>query len=414
MKRIVLSALAALTLGSVAANAGVTKLYQDANGQVFTKAGEGRTLLKTPTPVFSHADKLKFSGQTFIGYKSTHYADSNTPSQQDFEIRRGYFQLKAYLLDDPKSYYRVTMDVTREGATTATTNGSMIVRAKYAYLNLHNVLPVTSLEIGLAHRPWHDYEEHNSWMYRSISEILIENHNSAHLSSSADFGVMAKTRTKYFDADYGVFNGEGYHSAQVSNGMSLEWRFTGHLLGTQSHHHPEKHTYFDASFFGQLNYKHSAVTQDTSYVLTDTNGNTHNVSASKTIGYDDLKFYGLHSVFNMPAFLISAQYVTSTNTSKNQATHASKGSGRGYSVNAGYRMGSEHQYKVFARYDKWTPDVKTGAIEYARKTEIAGAAWRQNSNVEWIANVTIDNNQYAANTANPKSTAYMLTTQIDF
>jgi len=411
MKRIVLSALAALTLGSVAANAGVTKLYQDANGQVFTKAGEGRTLLKAPTPVFSHADKLKFSGQTFIGYKSTHYKNYektvggpsfSQPYSQDFEIRRGYFQLKAYLLDDPKSYYRVTMDLTREGATTATTNGSMIVRAKYAYLNLYNVLPVTSLEIGLAHRPWHDYEEHNSWMYRSISEILIENHNSAHLSSSADFGVMAKTRTKYFDADYGVFNGEGYHSAQVSNGMSLEWRFTGHLLGTQSHHHPEKHTYFDVSTFGQLNQKHSTTIAGTT---------------------DDLHFYGLHTVYNMPAFLVSAQYVTSTNTSKDKATYASKGSGKGYSVNAAYRMGDEHQYKVFARYDKWTPDVKTGAIEYARKTEIFGAAWRQNSNVEWIANATVNNdasNYYAyanqgkfvSSTAN--GTSYMLTAQIDF
>ena len=116
----------------------------------------------------------------------------------------------------------------------------MVVCAKYAYLNLNEVLPATSLEIGLAHRPWHDYEEHNSWMYRSISEILIENGNSAHISSSADFGVMAKIRTKFFDSDIGIFNGEGYHSAQVSNGVSLEWRFTGHLLGT--HGHPEKNT----------------------------------------------------------------------------------------------------------------------------------------------------------------------------
>jgi len=109
MKKIVLSALAALTLGSVAANAGALKLYQDANGQVFTQAGEGRTLIKTPTSVFSHADKLKFDGQAFIGYKYTNYADAETQDTQDFEVRRGYFQLKAYLLDDPKSYYRILL-----------------------------------------------------------------------------------------------------------------------------------------------------------------------------------------------------------------------------------------------------------------------------------------------------------------
>ncbi len=395
MNKIVLSALAALTLGTVAANAGAVKLYQDENGQVFTQAGEGRTLIKDKSvSVFSKADKLKFSGQTYIGYKKTDYKDGNIADAQDFEIRRGYFQLKAYLLDDSKSYYRVTMDLTREGGTTANTNGSMIVRAKYAYLNLHAVLPATSLEIGLAHRPWHDYEEHNSWLYRSISEILIENGNSAHLSSSADFGVMAKTRTKYFDADYGIFNGEGYHSAQNSDGMSLEWRFTGHLLGTKGH--PEKNTYFDASFFGQLNQKHS-----------------HNATTNQE---DDLKFYGLHTVFNMPAFLASAQYVTSTDTSSDSsATGAvSKGSGSGYTFNVEGRLGSEHQYKAFARADRWTPDVISGAKKYARKTYIAGAAYKQNSNVEWVANVTVNDNEHAAGTATPRSTAYMLTTEINF
>ena len=392
MNKIVLSAITALTLGSISASA--MDLYQDENGQVFTQAGEGRTAIKTPTSVFSHADKLKFSGQTFIGYKNTNYKDSSTQNTQDFEIRRGYFQLKAYLLDDPKSYYRVTMDLTREGATTATTNGSMVVRAKYAYLNLNEVLPATSFEIGLAHRPWHDYEEHNSWMYRSISEILIENHNSAHLSSSADFGVMAKTRTKFLDADIGVFNGEGYHGAQVSNGMSLEWRFTGHLLGT--HGHPEKNTYLDASFFGQLNQKHSL------------NATTNN--------YDDLHFYGLHTVYNQPAFLASVQYVTSTDTSTNSSTtgKTSAGSGKGYTGNLEGRIGNEHQYKAFVRYDKWTPKVVSGATEYARITEIAGVAWKQNRNVEWVANVTINNNDYATGKTNPHSTAYMLTTQIDF
>lgn len=409
MNKIVLSALAALTLGSIAANADDMKFYQDANGQVFTSPAEGRTLVKAPTPVSAKANKLDFSGQAFIGYKDTQYSDKSKPFSQDFEIRRGYFQLKAYLLDDPKSYYRITMDLTREtdnlvngnnAILKASTNGSMMVRAKYAYLNLHNVLPVTSLEIGLAHRPWHDYEEHNSWMFRSISEILIENRNSAHLSSSADFGVMAKTRTKYFDADYGIFNGEGYHSAQTSNGMSLEWRFTGHLLGT--HGHPDKNTYLDVSTFGQLNHKHSK--------YTDPN--------TARIYYDDLNFYGLHTVFNMPAFLASAQYVTSDNTSKNKALWASAASGNGYSANIEGRIGQDHQYKAFARYDKWTPDVATGAKKYSRFTEIAGVAWRQNRNVEWVANVTIDNNNYpsgsALGSAYPSSTAYMLTTQVDF
>ncbi len=395
MKKIVLSTLAALTLGAVAANANAIKLYEDEKGQVFTSGGEGRTVVKNKsTSVFSKADKLKFSGQTFIGYKYTDFKNDNgvTPKEntQDVEIRRGYFQLKAYLLDDPKSYYRVTFDLKNNSGFDT---NSLAVRAKYAYLNLHEVLPATSLEIGLAHRPWHDYEEHNSWLYRSISEVLIENHNSAHLSSSADYGVMAKTRTQFLDTDIGIFNGEGYHGKQNSNGMSLEWRFTGHLLGTAGK--PEKNTYLDASFFGQLNQKHS-----------------HNTT---TNAEDDLHFYGLHTVFNMPEFLASAQYVTSENTSTDAAP--SKGSGDGYSMNIEGRLGSEHQYKAFAKYDNWTPDAPKGTQTNSRRTYIAGAAWKMNKNVEWIANITQndnENNAYASSSSTANSRAYMLTTEINF
>jgi hypothetical protein len=410
MKKIVLSAVAALTMGSVALSASGVQLYSDSNGQVFTQAGEGRTAIKPKgTSVFAKADKLKFSGQAFIGYKSTVYDDYTKviggPSftnedDQSFQIRRGYLQLKAYLLDDPKSYYRITYDLKNNSNFDS---NSLDVRAKYAYLNLNEVLPATSFEIGLAHRPWHDYEEHNSWLYRSISEVLIENKNSAHLSSSADYGVMAKTRTKYFDSDIGVFNGEGYHGAQNSNGMSLEWRFTGHLLGT--HGHPDKNTYLDASFFGQYNQKHS-------------NNTTTNND-------DDLHFYGLHTVYNQPSLLLSAQYVTSEDTSTDSSAtgKVSSGSGSGYSFNAEGRLGEDHQYKAFAKYDKWTPEVISGATEYDRITEIFGIAYKQNRNVEWIANVTVndnDSNYYAyidggsfsSSTAN--STSYMITAEINF
>ena len=137
MNKIVLSAIAALTLGSATASA--VDFYQDANGQVFTQAGEGRTAVKSSTPLFSKADKIKFSGQVFLGYKYTNYdnyANTAVENDQSFQIRRGYFQVKAYLLDDPKSYYRITFDLKQ----TNTFDGqSVAARAKYAYLNLNEV-----------------------------------------------------------------------------------------------------------------------------------------------------------------------------------------------------------------------------------------------------------------------------------
>jgi len=149
MNKIVLSLLAALTLGSVAASAGDIKLYTDANGQVFTTPAEGRTELKKSSPTLaSHASKLKFSGLTYIGYTFNDYKKDSASvdykeDKSNFEIRRAYFQLKAYLLDDPKSYYRVTLDAHQNS------EDDLVVRTKYAYLYLNNILPVQKLWLKL-------------------------------------------------------------------------------------------------------------------------------------------------------------------------------------------------------------------------------------------------------------------------
>jgi len=395
MKKIVLSALAALTLGSVAANAGVTKLYQDANGQVYTKAGEGRTLIKTSTPLFSHSDKLKFSATTYIGYVYDDYkSDTATVDYKDdtsdFEIRRAYFQVKAYLLDDPKSYYRITFDISKD------VTGDEKVRAKYAYLYLNNIFAHTGVEVGLAHRPWHDYEEHNSWFYRSIAKVLIEDKKSGpDLSNSADFGLMFKTRTQYFDADYGIFNGEGYHSVSNGNGMSFEWRTTAHLMGVSGKDKQTKLTYWDASFFGQYNQGHKTVEVGTV---------TEN---------QDLIFGGLHTVYNQPDFLVAAQYVYSDNTS-DIAGNVSAQAGSGYSFNGEYRMGSDKEYRLLARYDSWTPEKADSADEREDRSYILGGAWHQNHNVEWVANVIVTDNEEGSAKERENGTQYMLTAELNF
>jgi hypothetical protein len=400
MKKIVLSALAALTLGSVAANAGATKLYQDANGQVFTKPAEGRSEIKAATPLFSHTNKLKFSVLTYIGYTYDDYksgltSDGVTPYKNDtsdFEIRRAYFQVKAYLLDDPKSYYRVTFDISKD------VTGDEKVRAKYAYLYLNDVFAKTGVEIGLAHRPWHDYEEHNAWYYRSISKVLIEDKkHGPDLSNSADFGVMFKTRTKYFDADYGIFNGEGYHSTSNGNGMSFEWRTTAHLMGVDGKDKQTKKTYWDASFFGQYNQGHKTVT---------IGAQTEN---------QDLIFGGLHTVYNQPEFLVAAQYVKSLDTS-NIANNVSKQAGKGYSVNAEYRLGAEKEYRILGRYDSWTSDVIPAGQTSTKEDKgyIVGGAWQQNKNVEWVTNVIVTDNEAGSVKEQENGIQYMVTARVKF
>ena len=404
MKKIVLSTLAALTLGAVSANANAIKLYEDAKGQLFTSGGEGRTLVKDKsTSVFSKADKLKFSGLTYIGYKFNDYKDdSSTVNYKDdtsqFEIRRSYFQLKAYLLDDPKSYYRITFDVHQDSkAIGSGTDGDMVVRVKYAYLYLDNVLPATGVEMGIAHRPWHDYEEHNAWYYRNISKVLVEQSNGAHLSNSADFGFNFKTRTQYFDSEFGVFNGEGYHAVQLEKGLSFEWRTTAHILGVSGKDKQTTRTYLDASFFGQYNQKHKDMT-------------------STTAGrFDDLVFGGLHTVYNQPEFLLSAQYLVSQDTAAN-GSYVSAQAGSGYSANAEYRLGEEKQYRILARYDSWTPEVVNTDAAYDKEnvTAIAGFAWEQNHNVQWVANAELTANEEGSTREKYNGVSYMLTAEVRF
>jgi len=294
------------------------------------------------TTVKSKAPVLKFSGKHYLGFVSDS-AGENTDNY--FETRRNYIQVKAYFEDNPKNYMRVTLDTYHNTTDDGKDDGSWEVRLKYAYLYLDNVLPFTGVEIGQAHRPWIDYEEHHGWYYRSISKVFVEAHEGAHFTNSADLGVNFKTKTDYFSSELGVFNGEGYHGIQNGDGLSGEWRLTGHLFGTGKKHVHKSDTYADISFFGQYNTDYKAA------------GN-------------DFVWYGVHAVYNQPEFLLAAQYVEATDggTSKE---------GNGWSVNGEFRLNtlseSLNGWNLLGKYD----DFELDAGEERERT-IAGVAYKYN------------------------------------
>jgi hypothetical protein len=366
MKKIVLSAIAALAVGATGLSA--TQFYVDDQGQVFTTSGEGRKALESKeTSVFAKADKLQFSGTHYLGFINKDMKEGD--STNNFEVRRNYVQVKAYVLDDPKSYLRVTLDATYSNKT-ADDGGHADVYVKYAYLYLNNVLPYTGMEFGMAHRPWIDYEEHQGWWMRSVSKVFVETSEAGHLTNSADLGVNFKTKTPYFTSELGIFNGEGYHGEndgnddeEIGDGVSAEWRLTAALLGNgEKKRKPLKDDYFDLSFFGQYNMDNSA--------NADALGNV-----------EDYNFYGFHTVYNTPSFLISAQYVTS----ENDQVNTTDWNGQGYSVNGTFRFGEKKQFSAFARYDEWeNENSTTGVVSYTEENAIYGVAWQQNKNFKWL------------------------------
>jgi outer membrane murein-binding lipoprotein Lpp len=402
MKKIILSTVAVAAMTTMATASSEIQTLKDQINALYNKidtmetkqaqAEEAASKEKKSTPLFSKLDSIKLSGLTYLGFTNTSF--DNADSTNLYEIRRAYLQVQGYFSEDSKSYYRVTFDQDKDET------GDEKVRAKYAYVYLDDVITNTGVEIGLAHRPWHDYEEHNAWMYRNISWVLIESKRDGDLSNSADYGVMFKTKTQYFEADYGLFSGEGYHGDENTNKLSFEWRTTAHLLGTNGKDAQTTTTYLDASFFGQLNPEHKNVDVNVS-------GTIHNED-------QDLNFYGFHAVYNQPEFLLAGQYVKSDNTSDIAANYSSK-SGKGWSVNGEYRFGDEYQYRLLGRYDNWEPEGKD-----AQKSWIAGLAWEQNSNLQWVANV-IQSNEAATKSISKstpkieeKSTALMLTAEVHF
>ena len=304
-----------------------------------------------------------------------------------------YFQVKAHLLEDPKSYFRVTYDVYGAEAAGKTSGNYYASMVKYAYLYLDKVLPFTDVEIGQAHTTLLDYEESHSWAYRSIDNVFTEEGNGPGLYASAGRGFDLKTNTQYFSSEVGIYNNSGYHDVEKTTnnngmGMDYEGRFTLHALGTGTDY-KTAHTYWDASLLAK-----------------------HNVNATAT--GNNIDAIGVHTVFNTEPLLVSAQYWSLPDTKSGSAV--SESAGTGYSINAEGRMGDKDQYHAFARLDNWKTKNATTSHEFNKRTYIVGAAWDMNKNVQWQANViTYDNQHNAGNTSTSDNyNKYMLTAQVSF
>ena len=367
MKKIILSTMAIATIASANGDSELSVLKaqmaeMDAKiSAIEAPKSKKGVVVKSKVPV------LKFSGTHYLGFVNSENGANDTSNK--FQTRRNYFQVKAYMDENPKDYMRLTLD------THDDSNGESGIRLKYAYLYLDNVLPNTGVELGQTHRPWIDYEEHNGWNYRSISKTLVEAKYGADITNSADRGVNFKTKTPYFSSELGLFNGEGYHNKEDGQGLSGEWRLTGHILGTGKKHAKKSLTYANVSFFGQQNKK----------------SNKH--------GNEDLNWMGFHAVYNQPEFLVAAQYIDV------QDGIASK-KGNGYSLNGEYRV--TPKWNLIGRYDTFDLADNSGD----KKRAIAGVAYEYNHNVEFIANYLKEGGTKLANTQ--RQDALMLTASVEW
>ncbi|KFN40436.1 MAG: hypothetical protein JU82_03000 [Sulfuricurvum sp. MLSB] len=458
MKKVALSALAAAMISGVASADALTLYSDPKTGQVFTTPGEGRVemgdfvsakevdmqlreieskgseyqdKMSKYVNVKSKAKTLEFSGTHYLGFTSVDpstkvdSATSNSNYQgrsSGFEMRRNYVQVKGYFND--KDYFRVTLDATKElasdAATGAQNKGYADVFVKYAYLYLDKVLPYTGVEMGIVHRPWIDYEEHNAWHYRAFNKVMLEEKGTAtesgvDLVNSADFGMNFKTQTDMFSSEIGLFNGEGYHAdkeaanQENSSQLSVEWRLTGHILGDGTKvgkNDRTKDTYANISTYGLISNNH----KDNDVDLGGVNDKNEY----------DRSFYGIHAVYNQPEFLIAGQYFTAKDKARTEdiATSFDKKDYTGWSINAEYRPIQD--WTVIGRYDNYEIEtdlngVMTSKIEGDKI--IAGLAYKYNKNVSFIGSAKFideEDSKVAARSGDTGESkdVYMLTTEV--
>ena len=336
----------------------VKQLYVDEEGRLYLTPGPGRKAVKIEipaakgTPVVSKDKKIKIGGKAYIHWD---YDMQNKSEHNSFKITRNYLEVRGYFND--RDYFRTTLDVYQDttsyvkdvdfsnNSTSTKADSSYKVRLKYAYVYLHNVLPYTGVELGMAHRPWIDWEEHHGWLHRDLEKTFIESSGGAHLINSADIGANFKGKYGIASWEVGVFNGEGYHEEENSEhfGKSLEGRLSLNL--------------FDGFTIS---------------------GHTVHSFDHKNGDYDR-HIYQVHAVYNNPYFLVAAQYIWN-NLDNYEGDNTDE---KGYSINGDLKLKPFIGYPlgILARYDHWDPDDDKSNDE--RDQFIYGAFYRLNSHLKF-------------------------------
>ncbi len=167
---------------------------------------------------------LKIGGVAYLHYD---YTLKGTKKSEDdfneFKVTRAYIDIRKYF--NNVNYFRLTGDIYKPDNTSG-----YVFRLKYAYLNWE-INKYLQTEIGLAHRPWIDWEEHHGWLHRYMDKTFIEDKTGAHLITSADLGIAFKGKYQNLGYMFGIYNGEGYHVAEDDHhfGKSIEGRLTYYL-----------------------------------------------------------------------------------------------------------------------------------------------------------------------------------------
>ncbi len=185
-------------------------------------------------PMAGAAQGVDVSGLMFLKYEQ---GQAGGADFSHFTVARSYLTAKSSITSRLSA--RLTLD-SHQDAT-----GDFKVRLKYAHLKYDlgeagSALSDLELEAGIAHTPWLGFEESIN-LYRMRDKMFMERSG---LFNSADVGVTFRGNLggqmdegyqetvsdhyagRYGSFELGMYNGGGYHAAEMNTNKVLEGRLT--------------------------------------------------------------------------------------------------------------------------------------------------------------------------------------------
>jgi hypothetical protein len=216
-------------------------------GSSIVQAADDEVSQKDIETVVKALKGLKFEGLMYLSYQDGQKSGNGTDFNQ-FTLKRGYLTVKKDIT--PWFSARMTTDIAQVQDVASTTqkvsnyDGSFAVRMKYLYgqFNLPDnaLLTKPTVEVGLVHRTWIDFEEHVNF-YRMQDSLFLERNS---IIDSADSGITFSSLLggtidkdyqknvnnsypgRYGSMSFGVYNGGGYHAAENNTNKVFEGRLT--------------------------------------------------------------------------------------------------------------------------------------------------------------------------------------------
>ncbi|HID78999.1 MAG TPA: hypothetical protein EYH48_05205 [Aquifex aeolicus] len=301
------------------------------------KLAKGSLLDKSEIKRLKKLVQLKIGGKAYLHYDYTiNSPETEKDDKGEFKVTRAYLEVRKYFGKGKDNYFRTTVDVHQSD------DGSYVVRLKYAYLNwkINNFL---ATEIGMVHRPWIDWEQHNGWLHRDVEKTFIEDRDGAKLLGSADVGITLKGKANNFGYMFGIYNGEGYHGKE-----------------------DDKH--FGKSVEGRINYTFGRLTAALHMAYMDNQNKADRFIVQPWIG------------FKNEDFLVAFQYIYNKENNQNAPDYVNTG----FSVNGDLHLKRfiGQPLTLFARYGYWNFDKdaedKTDYTKVDRWQVLLGAAYAWN------------------------------------